>query len=198
MSATVGAALKKIATYVLTDKKALKAVLGAVLVVVIAIIMPIVAVLGIFSGSVDVDMGRLEELLSQNYSDETLSEIEEKMLAAGHSHLNVKEAQVLYSLVLFPKAEQADFVGTLVSCFAEGQTDDELIAKINATFGTNIVASEYTSVMQKIREEHMEPTQPTEGTAPPETDSREGEKLALWASLPPCVPFLRRGRENNP
>ncbi len=89
MSATVAAALKKIAAYVLTDKKALKTVVGAVLVVVIAVVMPIVAVLGIFSGSVDVDMGRLEELLGQNYSDETLSEIEEKMLSAGHAQRSV-------------------------------------------------------------------------------------------------------------
>lgn len=169
MSATVAAVAKKVAAYVLTDKKALKTVLGAVLVVVIAVVMPIVAVLGIFSGSVDVDMGRLEEILKENYSDSIMVEIEVKMLAAGHSHLNVKEAQVLYSLVLFPKAEQADFVDTLVSCFAEGQTDEQLIAKVNAAFETTISTSDFTSVMENIRASHIEPEPPTEETVPPET-----------------------------
>ena len=55
MSATVAAALKKIAVYILTDKKALKVVGGIILGIIIIIIMPIVALLGIFTGSVDID-----------------------------------------------------------------------------------------------------------------------------------------------
>lgn len=47
MSATVAAALKKIAVYILTDKKALKVVGGIILGIIIIIIMPIVALLGI-------------------------------------------------------------------------------------------------------------------------------------------------------
>ena len=43
MSATVAAALKKIAVYILTDKKALKVVGGIILGIIIIIIMPIVA-----------------------------------------------------------------------------------------------------------------------------------------------------------
>ena len=43
MSATVAAALKKIAVALLTDKKALKTIGGIVLGVLIIIIMPIVA-----------------------------------------------------------------------------------------------------------------------------------------------------------
>ncbi len=175
MSATVAAALKKVAAYILTDKKARKVVLGAVLVVVIAIIMPMVAVLGIFSGSVDVDMGRLEEILKENYSDSIMVEIEEKMLAAGHTHLNVKEAQVLYSLVLFPKAEQPDFVDDLVACFAEEQTDEQLIAKVNAAFDTTISASDFTAVMENIRASHIEPEPLPEETSPPETEIAEKE-----------------------
>ena len=45
MSATVAAALKKIAVYILTDKKALKVVGGIILGIIIIIIMPIVALL---------------------------------------------------------------------------------------------------------------------------------------------------------
>ena len=44
MSATVAAALKKVAVYIFTDKKALKTVGGIVLGIIIIIVMPIVAV----------------------------------------------------------------------------------------------------------------------------------------------------------
>ncbi len=92
------------------------------------------------------------------------------MLSAGYSHLNVKEAQVLYSLVLFPKAEQPDFVDTLVACFAEGQTDEQLIAKINAAFETTISASDFTAVMENIRAAHIEPEPLPEETGAPEAE----------------------------
>lgn len=171
MSATVAAALKKVAAYVLTDKKALKTVVGAVLVVVIAVVMPIVAVLGIFSGSVDVDMGRFEEIFKDNYSDGLMVEIEEKMLAAGHSHLNVKEAQAIYSLALFTRGTEEGFTDKLVGCFSEGQSDEDLIANVNVAFGTNILASDFSSAVQKMRDEHIEPEPPPEETEPSETEA---------------------------
>ena len=73
MSATVAAALKKIAVYILTDKKALKVVGGIVLGIIIIIIMPIVALLGIFTGSVDIDTDRLHEMIAEQQSVATQS-----------------------------------------------------------------------------------------------------------------------------
>ena len=52
MSATVGAALKKIAVSLLTDKKVLKVVGGIVLGIIIIIVMPIVAIVSIFNGTI--------------------------------------------------------------------------------------------------------------------------------------------------
>ena len=68
MSATVAAALKKIAVWLLTDKKALKTVGGIVLGIIIIIIMPIVAILSIFGGGVDIDTGRLHEMIAEQQS----------------------------------------------------------------------------------------------------------------------------------
>ena len=68
MSATVAAALKKIAVYILTDKKALKVVGGIILGIIIFIIMPIVALLGIFTGSVGIDTDRLHEMIAEQQS----------------------------------------------------------------------------------------------------------------------------------
>lgn len=68
MSATVAAALKKLAVYILTDKKALKVVGGIVLGIIIIIIMPIVAVVSIFNGSIDIDTDRLQQMVVENLS----------------------------------------------------------------------------------------------------------------------------------
>ena len=92
MSATVAAALKKIAVYILTDKKALKVVGGIVLGIIIIIIMPIVAIIGIFTGSVEIDTGHLHEMIQENQSAsmETWNMIETSMTDTG------------YSIMLFP------------------------------------------------------------------------------------------------
>ena len=61
MSATVAAALKKIAVSLLTNPKILKTVLGIVLGIIIIIIMPIVAIVSIFNGSIEIDTDRLQK-----------------------------------------------------------------------------------------------------------------------------------------
>ena len=54
MNAAVGAALKKLAVYIFTDKKALKIVSGIMLGIIIIIVMPIVAVVSIFNGNINI------------------------------------------------------------------------------------------------------------------------------------------------
>ncbi len=82
MSATVAAALKKIAVWLLTNKKVMKTVLGIVLGVILIIVMPIVAILGIFSGGVEIDTGRLHEMIAeqQTVSAERWAEVENAII----------------------------------------------------------------------------------------------------------------------
>ena len=47
------------------------------------------------------------------------------------------------------------------------------IGKVNAAFGTNILASDFTSAVQKMRDEHIEPEPPPEETEPPDTNETE-------------------------
>lgn len=173
MSATVAAVAKKVATYILTDKKALKKVVGIVIGVVVIIAMPIIALLGIFTGGVDLNIDRLQEMIMENQASASgvMTEIEEKMLSAGYSHLNVKEAQAIYSLALFTRGTEEGFTDKLVGCFSEGQSDEDLIANVNVAFGTNIVASDFTSAVQKMRDEHIESEPPPEETEPSETEA---------------------------
>ncbi len=184
MSATVAAALKKIAVYILTDKKALKVVGGIVLGIIIIIIMPIVAVLGIFNGSIEIDTDRLQEMVIENLSAEeqaklqfvetTMTDIETAMKKAGFTG-RVKEAQVLYTLALSEKAHESDFVSKLVGCFVSEQTDEQLIGAVNSAFGTSLTAEDFTKVMNGIRGVYIDTSGYTDITVKNNLD------LAKWA-----------------
>ena len=63
MSATVGAALKKIAASLLSDPHILKKVLMVVLVLIVAFFTPIMLIYGIFSGGVKLPLQVVDVLL---------------------------------------------------------------------------------------------------------------------------------------
>ena len=160
MSATVAAALKKAVVALLTDPKVQKTIVGIILGVIIIIVMPIIAVVSIFNGDIQIDTKRLQEMVVQNLSAEeiaklqsvenTMYDIEDKMKSAGFEG-RVKEAQVLYVLALSGYADESGFTDKLVGCFSAGQTDEQLIAAVNAAFGTNLAVEDFTNVMSNIR-----------------------------------------------
>ena len=163
MSATVGAALKKIAVSLLTDKKVLKVVGGIVLGIIIIIVMPIVAIVSIFNGTIEFDTAELQQMVEQNLSaeeiaklqgvEDTMYAIEDAMTAAGYDWQKVREAQVLYVTALYEFSFDSDFVNKLVGCFAPDQTDEQLIAAVNAAFGTDIDAAEFTQLIVGVNQE---------------------------------------------
>lgn len=173
MSATVAAALKKIAVYILTDKKALKTVLGIVLGVIIIVVMPIVAVVSIFNGNIEIDTDRLQTMVVQNLSaeekaklqfvEDTMNSIDEKMKAAGFDG-RVKEAQVLYVLALSDFSHNHDFADKLIGCFQENQTDEQLIAAVNSAFGTQLTAEDFGKLMGNIRSLYIDTSDYTDPT----------------------------------
>lgn len=161
MSATVAAALKKIAVAILTNPKVLKTIGGIVLGIIIIIIMPIVAVVSIFNGDIEIDTDRLQTMVVENLSaeeqqklqfvEDTMYAIEDEMTAAGFDDQRVTEAQVLYVLALSDYAAEDGFVSKLVGCFAQEQSDVQLIAAVNAAFGTDLSAEDFSKVMNSIR-----------------------------------------------
>ena len=160
MSATVAAALKKIAVSSLTNPKVLKTVGGIVLGVIVRIVMPIAAVVSVFNGEIRIDTDRLQQMVVENLSaeeqaklqlvEDTMLGIEEKMNAAGFIG-RAKEAQVLYVLALSDYAEEDGFIDKLVGCFAADQSDEQLIAAVNAAFGTELASEDFTKIMENIR-----------------------------------------------
>ena len=184
MSATVAAALKKAAVYILTDKKALKTVLGIVLGVIIIIIMPILAVLGILNGNIEIDTDRLQQMVVENLSaeeqaklqfvEDTMYGIETAMKDAG-MNVKTKEAQVIYILALSDKAHESDFISKLVGCFSADQTDEQLISSINSAFGTQLTVDDFSNVMKNIRAVTIDTSDYTDPTTKNNLD------LVKWA-----------------
>ena len=160
MSATVAAALKKLSAVVLSDKKNLKTAVGIIIGIIVIIVMPIAAVLSIFSGDMNIDTDRLQQMITESLTSEeednlkfiedTMLTIDEKMTAAGFPN-RVKEAQVLYVLALSDYSREDGFTDKLVGCFAADQTNEQLISAVNETFGTDIKSEDFTKIMNDIR-----------------------------------------------
>lgn len=160
MSATVAAALKKLSAVVLSDKKNLKTAVGIIIGIIVIIVMPIAAVLSIFSGDMNIDTDRLQQMITESLTSEeednlkfiedTMLTLDEKMTDAGFPD-RVKEAQVLYVLALSDYSREDGFTDKLVDCFADNQTDEQLISAVNETFGTDINSEDFTKVMNDIR-----------------------------------------------
>ena len=160
MSATVAAALKKLSAVVLSDKNNLKTVVGIVIGIIVIIVMPIAAVLSIFSGDMNIDTDRLQQMITESLTSEeednlkfiedTMLTLDKKMTAAGFPD-RVKEAQVLYVLALSDYSREDGFTDKLVGCFAADQTDEQLISAVNEAFGTDIKSEDFTKIMNDIR-----------------------------------------------
>lgn len=110
MSATVAAALKKIAAMILTDKKALKKIGVIILVIIVVLAMPVVAVLSIIDGGLKVDTNLWQNMILDELTDEEIQKlqtIEKTMLSiqremkARSLENKIEEAQVLYILALY-------------------------------------------------------------------------------------------------
>lgn len=160
MSATVAAALKKLSAVVLSDKNNLKTAVGIIIGIIVIIVMPIAAVLSIFSGDINIDTDRLQQMITESLTSEeednlkfiedTMLTLDEKMTDAGFRD-RVKEAQVLYVLALSDYSREDGFTDKLVGCFAADQTDEQLILAVNQAFGTDIKSEDFTKIMNDIR-----------------------------------------------
>ena len=159
MSAAI-AAIKRILISLLSSKKGRRFLLYAVLTVVFLLLFPVIAIVAVLNTDTDYDPAALAQAVAANLSAEEQARlqqindtglaIENAMRDAGFP-ARVKEAQVLFLLALSDHMGEDDFVSRLVGCFSEGQTDAQLIAAVNAAFGTAIAADDFSRVMQGIR-----------------------------------------------
>jgi hypothetical protein len=66
MGAAIGAALKKIGAALLTDKNVLKTIGMVILVIVVALLLPLMAMMAILSGDIQLDADTLMEQIEIN------------------------------------------------------------------------------------------------------------------------------------
>ena len=153
----VGAALKKVATYILTDKKALKVVGLIVGIILVIILLPIGALLAIFNGGIEIDTGRLDEIYQERQIQlvEIWESVESAMTDAGFDQTRIDEAQALFIFGLSEHVGKDGFADDLVSCFEEEQTDSELIDAVNAKFGTSIEVEDFQNAMASTRNAYI-------------------------------------------
>ena len=160
VSATIGAALKKIAVSLLTDKKVIKIIGGIIIGIIIVVIMPIIAVISIFNGRMDIDTDKLSQSIQENISAEqmanfqlindTMTEVEKQLDKKELSDCNT-QAEVIYLFSLSDKSKDKDFVKNFVSCLKKNQSDEDLIKTVTVKFGTEIEYSEFQKLMQSIK-----------------------------------------------
>lgn len=185
MSATIAAALKKLALAIVTEPETLKKVLCIVLSVVVGLLMPIVAVMYFFSGNIELDTSGIEQSVISSLTaeeqaklqivEDTMNNIDSAMTNAGHSNNQIKEAQILYVLGLSNFAKQDDFVSKLTACFSDNQTDEQLISKVNSTFETYLSVSDFSNIMNGIRSVYID----TSGYV--DTTIKNNLDLVTWA-----------------
>lgn len=160
MSPGVVVVIKAAAT-VLTDKKLLKIVGGIILGVIIIIFIPLFTLLALFDGASNLDLSQVGQMVMDQLDDEqqaklqhvhtTMTSIESAMISAGYTGTRISEAQILFNLALYDQSFDSGFVGKLAGCFQEGQTDAQLISKVNSAFGVNISVTEFSDMMGSVR-----------------------------------------------
>ena len=160
MSVSVGAALKKVALVLLGNKETGKKVGTVILILLVVLFFPVIAIASVFNGTLEFDTAKFQQAVMNNLSDSdvlalqgienTMSNIERE-LSARDLPSRVQEAQALYLLALFDYAHQPDFVSALAGCFYEDQSDAQLVAAVNQTFGTNISVEEFSKVVHTLR-----------------------------------------------
>ena len=157
MGAAVGAALKKIAVAIFTDPKVLKKVGGIVLGIIIIICMPIVAVVSIINGDVNIDTDKLNTSIQQALTEEqneklrlyndTMEKIENKLKDKHLSKFNTL-AEVIYLFALSDKSKDNNFVKDYVSCFKKNYSNEEVVNAVNSKFGTDIKSSDVEKMVK--------------------------------------------------
>ena len=154
MAAPIIPILKKVAVAIVSDKKGRKWLLGVILGITFIILMPIIALLGIFSGGLDLNLdGIYDKIHEQQAKMEIVAQdIEDEMLNAGYTQVEVQEAQTLYLFALHDEAEEDGFVLRLVSCFETDQTDEELVQNVNTEFGKEITTEDFQNAVQEFRD----------------------------------------------
>ena len=135
--------------------------IGLILGIIVVIAMPIAVFISALNMSADMDSEDLKRFACEELTDEekaelqtvedTMKAIETAMTERGFTAEKTKEAQALYIFFLYEQSGDESFAEKLSDCFAENQTDEQLIAAVNSAFGTEIKAEDYRKILILIK-----------------------------------------------
>ena len=153
MAVPLSVILKKLGLSAATNKKGRKIIVGIILGALFLLSTPAMVLLGLFSGSMDIRTGDIQDVVSERKANAEIitAQIAEEMLNAGYELKTIKEAQTVYAYILFEYGETDGFIQRLVACFETEYTDEILSERINAEFNTSITAEELSAVLSDIR-----------------------------------------------
>ena len=161
----VGAALKKIAVALVSNPQNWKTIGGIILALIIVVITPVAVIVAILNGNIEIDQGRLAQIIQQNITVEqsanleiintTMEKVEQEL--EKRNLLEYKtQAEVLYVFSLTEHSNDENFVRNFVKCFKRGITDEQLVERVNEKFGTAIQYEEFKKMMDSIGSEVSE------------------------------------------
>ena len=155
MAIPLSVIIKKLGLSAATNKKGRKIIVGIILGTLFLLSTPAMMLLGLFSGSMNIQTGDIQDVVSERKANAeiVIAQIAEEMLESGYEPKTIKEAQTVYAYILFEYGETDGFVQRLVACFKAEYTDEILSERINAEFNTSITAEELSAVLSDMRKE---------------------------------------------
>ena len=197
IGATVGAALKKVAVSILTNPKALKKVGIVVGSILLAILMPIIAIVSFFTGNFNIDTSGIQQKIEASLTAEQKAQMAEaeKILKNVESELKKKkcsdeqilQARVITVVILHDKVSDKDFVTKLANCFKKNQKTNNLISNVNRTFGTTVEVEDFEMLMNAINSSGNSSSSDIVQVAAKEIGNAGGEKYWKWYGFPTRV-----------
>ena len=197
IGATVGAALKKVAVSILTNPKALKKVGIVVGSILLAILMPIIAIVSFFTGNFTIDTSGIQQKIEASLTAEQKAQMAEaeKVLKNVESELKKKkcsdeqilQARVITVVILHDKVSNKDFVTKLANCFKKDQKTNNLISNVNRTFGTTVEVEDFEMLMNAINSSGNSSNSDIVQVAAKEIGNAGGEKYWKWYGFPTRV-----------
>ena len=157
--AAIGAALKKIAVAILSNPKSWKTICGIILGIVIIVISPFAAVLGLMSGDIKIDNDRLSQLVAENLTEaensrlqimnDTMTEVEKRLDEQELYDYKI-HAEVLYAVFLVDKSQDENFIPNFVKCFKKDSSTETIVNEVSKRFSVEINVDEVEKMVTSI------------------------------------------------
>ena len=189
--AAIGAALKKIAVAILSNPKSWKTICGIILGIVIIVISPFAAVLGLMSGDIRIDNDRLSQLVAENLTEEqnshlqmmndTMTEVEKRLDEQELYDYKI-HAEVLYAVFLVDKSQDENFIPNFVKCFKKDSSTETIVNEVSKCFSIEINVDEVEKMVTSINGARLTADGFKDKTVKNNTD------LVLW-----CVRACKNG-----